>query len=137
MPLKDAKEGVPFDVNIPLRKIKVGESVILNNIFFESDKYELKGESSSELGVITKLMEKNPTLKIEIGGHTDNTGTEALNQKLSENRAKSVYDYLVSHGVSAARLSFKGYASSKPVADNNKLEGKAKNRRTEFLVTGI
>ncbi len=137
VPLKDAKEGVPFDVNIPLRKIKVGESVILNNIFFESDKYELKGESSSELGVMIKLMEKNPTLKIEIGGHTDNTGTEPLNQKLSENRAKSVYDYLVAHGVSAERLSFKGYASSKPVADNNTLEGKAKNRRTEFLVTGI
>lgn len=135
--LKDAKEGAPFDVDIALSKIKVGASVVLNNIFFEPEKYELKDESASELGVIIKLMEKNPTLKIEIGGHTDNTGTAELNQKLSENRAKSVYNYLITHGVAADRLSYKGYAATKPVADNGTAEGKAKNRRTEFLVTGI
>ena len=76
-------------------------------------------------------------MRIELSGHTDNVGEKKMNQTLSQNRAKSVYDYLVAHGVSAERLSFKGYASSKPVADNNTLEGKAKNRRTEFLVTGI
>lgn len=135
--LKDAKEGTPFDVDIALRKIKVGEAVVLNNIFFEPEKYELKDESSSELNMIMKLLEKNPTLKIEIGGHTDNSGTEELNKKLSENRAKSVYNYLIAHGVAADRLSYKGYASTKPLAGNDTPEGKAKNRRTEFLVTGI
>ena len=135
--LKGAKEGAPVDASVPLRKIKVGEAVILNNVFFESDKYELKPESASELSMMIKLLDKNPTLKIEIGGHTDNSGTEELNKKLSENRAKSVYDYLVAHGVAAERLSYKGYAATKPVADNNSPEGKAKNRRTEFIVTGI
>ena len=135
--LKDSNSVTPFEVDIPLQKIKVGETVVLNNVFFESDKYSLKLESASELTVIIKLLEKNPTLKIEIGGHTDNSGTEELNKKLSENRAKSVYDYLIAKGVAAGRLSYKGYAAAKPVADNNTPEGKAKNRRTEFLVTGI
>jgi outer membrane protein OmpA-like peptidoglycan-associated protein len=135
--LKDAKEGTPVDIDIALQKIKVGESVVLNNVFFESDKYELKPESASELSVVMKLLEKNPSMKIEIGGHTDNTGTEEQNKKLSENRAKSVYDYLVKNGVAPERLSYKGYAATKPIADNNTPEGKAKNRRTEFIVTGL
>ncbi len=135
--LKDSSAGVPFDLEIPLRKIKVGEAVVLNNIFFESDKYELKEESGAELGMIIKLLDANPTLKIEIGGHTDNSGTDTQNQKLSEERAKSVYDYLVAHGVAIGRLSYKGYASSKPVSENNTPEGRSKNRRTEFVVTGI
>ena len=135
--LKDSNSVTPFEVDIPLQKIKVGEAVVLNNIFFESEKYALKPESASELGMIMKLLDKNPTLKIEIGGHTDNTGNEELNKKLSENRAKSVYDYLVAKGVAADRLSYKGYASTKPVADNNSPQGKAKNRRTEFVVTAI
>ncbi|MDB5283597.1 MAG: oprF 5 [Bacteroidota bacterium] len=135
--LKDVKQGDPFEVNIPLHKIKVGEAVVLSNIFFDSEKFDLKSESGAELGVVMKLLEKNPSLKIEIGGHTDNTGTEEKNKSLSESRAKSVYDYLVSKGVIADRLSYKGYASSKPLAPNNTAEGKAKNRRTEFVVMAI
>jgi outer membrane protein OmpA-like peptidoglycan-associated protein len=135
--MKSSKDEIPYEVDIPLKKIRVGETVVLNNIFFESDKYALKPESDAELGVVIKLMEKNPTLKIEIGGHTDNTGLEESNKALSENRAKSVYDYLTSKGVSAERLSYKGYASSKPIAPNTTTEGKAKNRRTEFVVTAI
>ena len=135
--LKGVKSIVPFDVEIPLRKIRIGENVVLNNIFFETDKYELKNESAFELGEIIKMLDKNPSMKIEIGGHTDNTGAADLNQKLSESRAKSVYDYLVKMGVSAERLTFKGYAATKPIADNNTPEGKAKNRRTEFIVMAL
>ncbi|HWB64407.1 MAG TPA: OmpA family protein, partial [Chitinophagales bacterium] len=124
-------------LNIPLSKIKVGQSVVLNNIFFETDKFDLQPESEAELGVIIKLMEKNPTMQIEIGGHTDNSGTEEANKTLSEKRAKSVYDYLVSKGISANRLTYKGYAATKPIAPNDTPEGKAKNRRTEFVVTAI
>lgn len=135
--LKNAKGGVPFELNIPLKRIKVGEKVVLNNVFFESEKYELKKESKAELDVILKMIEKNPSLKIEIGGHTDNSGTEEKNKALSENRAKSVYQYLIEQGVSADRLSYKGYSSTQPIAGNDTPEGKAKNRRTEFTVTAI
>jgi hypothetical protein len=135
--LLDVKAGSPYEMDIPLHKIKVGGNVVLNNIFFETGKYELKVQSNSELDVIQKMMAKNPTLKIEIGGHTDNTGNEELNRKLSENRAKSVYTALIEKGISAENLSYKGYASSKPLADNSTPEGRAKNRRTEFIVVGI
>jgi outer membrane protein OmpA-like peptidoglycan-associated protein/tetratricopeptide (TPR) repeat protein len=135
--LKDVKGGVPFELNIPLRRIKVGEKVVLNNVFFESEKFELKKESKAELDVIMKMIEKNPSLKIEIGGHTDNTGTDEKNKALSENRAKSVYQYLIEKGISADRLSYKGYSSTQPVAGNDTPENKAKNRRTEFTVTAI
>jgi outer membrane protein OmpA-like peptidoglycan-associated protein/tetratricopeptide (TPR) repeat protein len=135
--LKEVKDGKPFELNIPLTKIKVGEKVVLNNVFFETDKFELKPESKAELDVIVKLIEKNPSLKIEIGGHTDNTGTEEKNRALSENRAKSVYEYLLSKGIDTSRITYKGYSSSKPVAGNDTPEGKAKNRRTEFTVTAI
>ena len=127
----------PFEVDIPLKKIKAGEKVVLNNIFFPSEKAELKNESFSELGIITKMLEKNPSMKIEIGGHTDNTGTEEKNQMLSENRAKTVYDYLVKKGIAADRLTYKGYAATKPIDNNTTPEGKARNRRTEFVVIAI
>lgn len=135
--LKDIKTGTPFDVDIPLLKIKVGQVVVLNNIFFEPEQFDLKPESKTEMDVMMKLMEKNPQMKIEISGHTDNSGTEEKNKTLSQNRAKQVYDYLVSKGVDASRLSYKGYASSRPISSNATLEGKAKNRRTEFTVVGI
>lgn len=135
--LKNVKSGLPFELNIPLKRIKVGEKVVLNNIFFESEKYELKKESKAELDVVLKMIEKNPSLKIEIGGHTDNTGTDEKNKALSQNRAKSVYDYLVEKGVDAERISYKGYSSTQPVAGNDSPENKAKNRRTEFTVTAI
>ncbi|MBP6732266.1 MAG: OmpA family protein, partial [Chitinophagales bacterium] len=135
--LKEVKEGMPVEVNVPLQKIKVGEAIVLNNIFYESDKYSLKEESNAELEMVVKLMAKNPTLKIEIGGHTDNTGSDDANKTLSENRAKSVYEYLVAKKIEPERIAYKGYASSKPVAANTTTEGKAKNRRTELVVTGI
>jgi outer membrane protein OmpA-like peptidoglycan-associated protein/Tfp pilus assembly protein PilF len=135
--LKDVTEGTPVEVNIPLHRIKVGEAVVLNNIFFESEKYDLQSESNAELEVVAKMMSKNPSLKIEIGGHTDNTGSEEKNLLLSEARAKSVYSYLVKKDIDAARITYKGYASAKPVAANTTAEGKAKNRRTELVVTGI
>ncbi len=90
-----------------------------------------------ELNKLVEVLNDNPKLSIEIGGHTDNTGNAADNIKLSGNRAKSVVDYLVSKGIAAARLTWKGYGATKPIADNSKEEGKAKNRRTEFKVTAL
>jgi outer membrane protein OmpA-like peptidoglycan-associated protein len=91
-------------------------------------------ESHTELNKVVEYMNSNPKMKIEIGGHTDNVGTKEYNKALSQNRAKSVYNYLIEKGVSADRLSYKGYDFSIPIADNDTEEGRALNRRTEFKV---
>jgi outer membrane protein OmpA-like peptidoglycan-associated protein len=124
----------PFLKNVPLKPIKVGESVVLKNIFFEFDKYNLKKESRVELNKLYNLLKENKSLKIEIGGHTDNKGSEEYNKTLSQNRAKAVYEYLTSKGISSERLSYKGYGESKPIDTNKTEEGRANNRRTEFKV---
>ncbi len=124
----------PFLKNIPLLPIKVGESVVLKNIFFDTDKFELKPESTTELEKLTDLLNKNPKMEIEISGHTDNVGEDKYNQILSENRAKAVYDYLINHGIAKERLSYKGYGVSKPIDTNQTEQGRANNRRTEFKV---
>ena len=120
--------------DIPLQAIQVGKEVILKNIFFETDSWEIKSESESELNSLYNLLALNKNLSIEIAGHTDNTGSKSNNKILSENRAKAVYSSLIKRGIQADRLSFKGYASSKPIGDNRTEEGKAMNRRTEFKV---
>jgi outer membrane protein OmpA-like peptidoglycan-associated protein len=124
----------PFVKNIPLQPIKVGESVVLKNIFFDTDKFELKSESTAELEKLLDLLNKNPKMKIEISGHTDNQGDDAHNQTLSGNRAKAVYDFLTLHGIAKERLSYKGYGRTKPIDTNATDQGRANNRRTEFKV---
>ncbi|MCK9255914.1 MAG: OmpA family protein [Bacteroidales bacterium] len=123
-----------FILNIPLQPLEEGVRVVLKNIFFEFNSYELLQESFAELKVVVDYLNSNPNLKIEIGGHTDNVGTKAYNKTLSENRAKSVYTYLISKGIDKNRLSFKGYDFSVAIADNETEEGRALNRRTEFKV---
>ena len=81
-----------------------------------------------------ELLQNNPTLSVELGGHTDNTGTAEANKKLSEARAKAVYGYLVSNSIVASRLSFQGYGESRPVATNDTPEGRAENRRVEMTI---
>ena len=82
-------------------------------------------------------MNDNPNIKVQISGHTDNTGTDEYNMQLSLDRAKAVADYLISKGIDAKRLTWRGYGASKPVADNTTEEGRAMNRRTEFTVVGL
>ncbi len=135
--LKNFTKNEPYQLDIYLKKIEVGKSVVLNNIFFEVNKYELRDVSKTELNTLVDLMKKNPTMKIELSGHTDNSGIESENKILSENRAKAVMEYLITNGIEATRMSAKGYGSSKPIADNKTEEGKQKNRRTEFVVTGL
>jgi len=130
-------ETKPFIKNISLSPIDVGETIILRNIFFDTGKYNLKPESVSELKKLLEFMEHNPALKIEIGGHTDNVGGEAYNLELSENRAKSVFDFLTQRGIEPSRLTYRGFGYSKPIATNDTQDGRAKNRRTEISITGI
>lgn len=124
----------PFLKDIPLNKIKAGEKVVLKNIFFETDKYELKVASKVELGKLIELLTKNPTLKIEVGGYTDNVGTPQYNLELSLNRAKAVNDFLVEKGIDQVRILYKGYGETNPIDSNDTEEGRANNRRTEFKV---
>ena len=124
----------PFLLEIPLEPIEVGSSITLRNVFFESAKWDLKEESTVELDKLVMLMKENPRMKVLLEGHTDDVGSDAANQKLSENRAKAVYDYLLKNGVDAVRLQYKGYGESKPIADNTTEDGRAQNRRTVFTV---
>lgn len=119
---------------IELKNIAVGSKIALRNIFFDTGKSTLRPESNTELDRLVKLMKDVPSLKIEISGHTDNTGSAALNATLSQNRAQAVVNYLKSKGVNAARMSAMGYGSSKPIATNNTADGRQQNRRTEFEI---
>lgn len=120
--------------DVELKNVAVGSKIVLKNIFFDFDKATLRPESTNELERLIKLLNDVPTLKIEISGHTDSKGAAAYNQKLSENRSKSVVDYLVSKGIKADRLTFKGYGLEQPIATNDTDEGRQMNRRTEFKI---
>ncbi len=125
-----------FSFDFKLEKIEVGTKVVLNNIFFETAKSTLTPASYKELDNVVRMLNETPTLRIEISGHTDNTGSLDLNMRLSQARAKSVVDYLVGRGISASRLEFKGYGPQQPVATNDNEAGRSQNRRVEFKVLG-
>lgn len=117
-----------------LKKIEVGAKVVLENIYFETGKAVLRPESYDALDQVFRFLENNPGMKLEISGHTDNTGSLRINQRLSTARAKAVVDYLVSGGIPAEMLIFEGYADTQPVAPNDTPEGRERNRRVEFKV---
>jgi outer membrane protein OmpA-like peptidoglycan-associated protein len=127
----------PFNIAVLLQPIEVGNKVILNNIFFDTNKFDLKDESLAELQKLIEFLTLNPTIHIEISGHTDDVGNVQANQTLSENRAKSVYQYLITNKIEASRLVFKGYGETQPLAPNTTDEGRQKNRRTEFKIISL
>ncbi|HYC84358.1 MAG TPA: OmpA family protein [Chryseosolibacter sp.] len=125
-----------IDTHIIMVRAEVGSKSILKNIFFDVGKSDLKTESIAEVEKIHELLVNNPDLKVQINGHTDNTGNAAANKVLSLKRASSVVDYLVAHGVNAARVSAKGYGSERPIVSNDDEEsGREINRRTEIEIT--
>jgi OmpA-OmpF porin, OOP family len=128
----EVKDFDPIILNIDLEKIREGSIAVLENIFFDLDKYELKPKSLTELQKVERFLVENPEVNVEISGHTDNTGTLTYNMQLSQKRAMAVYDYLIQNGIPAKRLSAKGYGPNKPVADNSSEEGRQQNRRIEF-----
>lgn len=135
--LKQQEANKPYEIEILLDRIKVGNNVTLSNIFFDTNKYELLPSSLAELNILTDMLVNNPSVHIEIQGHTDNVGEDNLNEKLSDNRAKAVYDFLIGKGISNKRLRFKGFGEKSPRADNITEEGRKQNRRTEFIITKI
>ena len=127
-------ETKPYEIEVLLEPIAANSKITLNNVFFDFDKNELKQESFVELDKLADLLKKNPTVKIEISGHTDNKGDKKYNLTLSQKRAESVVNYLLQKGIAAARLVAKGYGDTMPIAPNDTEENKAKNRRTEVKV---
>jgi outer membrane protein OmpA-like peptidoglycan-associated protein len=114
--------------------IEVGQVVRLNNVFFDFDKWDLRPESFVELDRVVKLLSENPAIEIEMSAHTDSWGTDEYNTKLSHNRARSVMEYILSKGISSARIIAQGYGETKPVAPNDSEENRQLNRRVEFKI---
>jgi flagellar motor protein MotB/tetratricopeptide (TPR) repeat protein len=124
----------PYIKKIVLNPTKVGEKMLLSNVFYEVDSWQLKKESMSELNNLVALLSENKKLVMEIGGYTDSTGSEQYNLSLSEKRALSVVNYLIKQGISSNRLKYKGYGNTSPLGDNVTIEGRKLNRRTEAKV---
>ncbi|HRZ77985.1 MAG TPA: OmpA family protein, partial [Bacteroidales bacterium] len=121
----DLPEGAEYQIvekEIRLKNACIGCSIVLNNIFFDVGKHTLRPESTAELNRLAQLLKDilkvKPGTRVELSGHTDNTGSETTNQTLSANRAKAVVDFLITQGVPSGMLTFKGYGSSQPVASN-------------------
>ena len=127
----------PMVKRINLNRVKVGEKMLLSNVFYEVDSWELKPESMQELNNLADLLRINKEITIEIGGYTDSTGTDNYNLVLSEKRALSVVEYLISKGIAAGRLQHRGYGNTSPVGDNVTTEGRRLNRRTEVMVVDL
>ncbi len=127
----------PYDPPKDTTNYQIGNVFILKNIFFDFDKSNLLQQSYNELQKLVEILEEHPTMKIEIGGHTDNRGAIEYNQRLSENRAKSVVKYLINRGINENRLKYKGYGELSPIDNNDTEIGRFNNRRVEFKVIDL
>lgn len=130
----EVRDFRPIAMNVDLEKARAGSIAILKNIFFDVDKYALKDKSVPELQKIIQFLKENPSIRLEISGHTDNTGSATYNRQLSDKRARSVYQYLLDQGIDPARLTPRGYGPDQPVAKNDTEEGRMLNRRIEFKI---
>lgn len=131
---RDITDTKVVENDLYLVPTEVGQTIRLNNIFFDSGKSILKPESNGELNTVVDLLNNSPKMEIEISGHTDNVGTAEANLKLSDDRAKAVKAYLDSKGIKAERVAAKGYGETKPIAPNETSEGRQTNRRVEFTI---
>ncbi|HPI15182.1 MAG: PQQ-binding-like beta-propeller repeat protein [Spirochaetota bacterium] len=120
--------------SIKLEKIEQGKTIVMDSIYFEIDRAYLKKESLDVLDKVIAILRRNPSMKIEVRGHTDSTGEKAHNQRLSERRADAVIEYMIKNGISPERLASVGFGAEKPIASNATEEGRKKNRRTEFYI---
>ncbi len=124
----------PLTLDIYLEPVRAGRSVVLNNLFFDTNEYKLKPQSRTELNRLIEFMRQYRDVQIEISGHTDNVGTPEANQVLSQRRAQAVQEYLAGHGVAASRLRAKGYGANKPLAGNDTEATRQQNRRIELRI---
>ncbi len=124
----------PMRKEIRLHPIESGASVILENIFYAVEQYRLEEKSIAELDKVYRFLLQHPSVRIEVGGHTDDSGPAAFNKELSQKRAQAVADYLIGRGIEASRIEAKGYGFDHPIGDNRTEEGRTKNRRTELKI---
>jgi outer membrane protein OmpA-like peptidoglycan-associated protein len=134
MELMSLTEYTELHKDLLLVPIEIGESIQLKNVFFVQSKAELKPESFPELDRLVKIMEDNPTIEIELSGHTDSQGVPSANQELSEKRVEAVRQYLIAKGVSQKRMTGRGYGGSRPIAPSTSEENRQLNRRVEFKI---
>lgn len=135
--LKSLGEETYFDLTIDLTPIRPGKQVRLDNLFFEFNSYDLKPESEPELRFLLTFLSRNPRMRIEIQGHTDNVGSDEVNLTLSQQRAESVMNYLLEKGIKPERVQAKGYGESVPEVANDTPESRKRNRRTEFKILEV
>ncbi|MEI8201526.1 MAG: OmpA family protein [Bacteroidota bacterium] len=121
--------------HLEVKPIEVGSSYKLNDIYFETNSFELNNKSKEIIESFIEFLKDNPNIKAEIQGHTDDVGNDKSNLTLSDNRARSVFDFIIQQGIASNRLIYKGYGKTKPIASNSNEEGRAKNRRTVFVIT--
>jgi outer membrane protein OmpA-like peptidoglycan-associated protein len=132
--IPEGADYAEYTKDVALKKIEIGSIIVLKNIFFDFDKATIRPESANELERLIKLLNDNPTIKIELSSHTDSKGSDEYNMKLSDNRSKSVVTYLIEKGINASRLVAKGYGETKPIDTNDTDEGRQNNRRSEFKI---
>ncbi|MBR6311129.1 MAG: PD40 domain-containing protein [Paludibacteraceae bacterium] len=130
--VQNVNTGIEHEIR--LTKAKAGSSIVLKNVFFDTNSYNLKDESKFELDQIIAFMNANPNIRVRFEGHTDSQGSRQLNTKLSDNRAKAVKKYLIEHGIAADRMEAVGFGPDRPTSTNDTEEGRALNRRTEMVV---
>jgi outer membrane protein OmpA-like peptidoglycan-associated protein len=123
--------------DVELIPIKAGTIIQLDNIFFEANKSDLKPESSASLDELVDFLKSNPNIYVEIGGHTNGLPNDAFCQKLSNDRAKNVVDYLTAKGITPEHLTWKGYGKTQPIADNATAAGRKKNQRVELKIIKV
>jgi outer membrane protein OmpA-like peptidoglycan-associated protein len=121
-------------LNITMQPIESGQQEVMRNIFFERDRADLAPASLAELAQLLTLLRENPSVRIEVGGHTDNDGTASHNDELSSARAQAVANHLIANGVREDRVEAKGYGATTPIAPNDSEENKRRNRRTEVRI---
>jgi outer membrane protein OmpA-like peptidoglycan-associated protein len=121
-------------VNKPVEVVAADSLIVLSEVLFAVNSYKLREELYPKLDSIAEFMKRNPRTKIEISGHTDATGKEPHNLRLSENRADAVAEYIVDKGIETTRVKFNGYGSSRPIAGNDTEQERRKNRRVEILI---
>jgi outer membrane protein OmpA-like peptidoglycan-associated protein len=126
-----------IDRDLDLWPIEVGATVRLNNVFFPTGKATIGAESRDELERLVRLLQSRPSMRIEIGGHTDDRGTDEKNLALSEQRAGTVLTYLTKLGIAPSRLVARGYGKTKPLINANTPEAMQRNRRVEFTIIGM
>lgn len=135
--------NITFDTLMYLEPIIIDKSIVLENIYYDFAKWNIRSEAAQELDKLVDILYDNPEINIELSSHTDSVDTESYNQRLSQRRAESAVDYIVSAGIERGRMTAKGYGESEPIARNtnpdgtDNPEGRQKNRRTEFKVTEI